>query len=394
MTRAGGDVSALRVVHAQNPGEGEPVALLVRRDGSAEEDVERFLRLLVARDYSPNTVRAYAYDLLKLFRFLEARELSVGDFTPALAVEFLQWLRWQSSMRRAQRRTPAVVTAEGRRLAARTCNRVLAAISSFYEFLISCERYCKPDNPLLRQVDQAAARVPSLHRPALLTSADQRPIRRVLRVRTVETLPRPIPDDTYGALLAAMRKMRDIALMELMFEGGLRPGEALGIRLEDISYSRRRVTVRHRENHPGGARQKSRQDRVVDLLEDRGLPAINRYVMLERPQDADTTLVFLVGGRGKRRHEPLSYDGLVRMFARTAERVGVRDPWLTPHSLRHTHATRMADLGMRELTLMRRLGHATPDSTRVYTRLTDAQVRDDYRAALATDQAAEQGNRQ
>lgn len=83
-----------------------------------------------------------------------------------------------------------------------------------------------------------------------------------------------------------------------------------------------------------GVRQKSRRERVVDLLEGRALPAINDYVLRERPQDAATSLVFLVGGRGKRRLDPLSYDGMVRMFARAADRAGVRDPWLTPHALR------------------------------------------------------------
>ncbi|WP_225080889.1 hypothetical protein [Streptomyces sp. CoT10] len=38
--------------------------------------------------------------------------------------------------------------------------------------------------------------------------------------------------------------------------------------------------------------------------------------MTERPTDAQTPLVFLIGGRGTRRLEPLGYDGLVRMFAR------------------------------------------------------------------------------
>jgi integrase len=141
----------------------------------------------------------------------------------------------------------------------------------------------------------------------------------------------------------------------------------LGLQFEDIEYGRRRITVRTRNTHPRGVREKSRRDRVIDLNEDRGLPALNRHVMLERPQDADSPYVFLVGGRGTRRHDPLSYDGLFRMFTRAAIRAGVRSRWLTPHSLRHTHATRMTEFGMRELTLSARLGHATPDSTRVYT---------------------------
>lgn len=84
-----------------------------------------------------------------------------------------------------------------------------------------------------------------------------------------------------------------------MWEGGLRPGEVLGLRLEDISYGRRRVAVRKRDHRPRQVRQKSRRDRVVDLLEDRALRALNDYVLRERPAGADCPWVFLVGGRGQ-----------------------------------------------------------------------------------------------
>lgn len=73
---------------------------------------------------------------------------------------------------------------------------------------------------------------------------------------------------------------------------------------------------------------------------------------------------------------------MFRMFTRAADRAGVRDPLLTPHSLRHTHATRMIELGMQELTLSARLGHASPDSTRIYTRVTASDVLADYKAAV------------
>jgi integrase len=296
-------------------------------------------------------------------------------------------LRHIPSKRRAQRLDLAATVDGGRLLSARTCNRILAAVSSFYEFLITCESYSGRANPIQKQADPAARRAVARWRPPLLNSSKQVPVRRTLRVKTVDALPRPISDETYRALISVMRTKRDRALLELMHEGGLRPGEALGLHLEDISYGRRRVTVRFRDDHPKGVRQKSRRERVVDLLEGRALPAINDYVLRERPQDADTGLVFLVGGRGKRRHDPLGYDGTVRMFARAADRAGVRDPWLTPHALRHTHATRMFEGGMRELTLMARLGHASPDSTKIYTRISDHEVVADYRRALEAGDA-------
>ncbi len=379
-------VPAMRVVKVAGWDPGEPAVLLVDADGNEVSEVCEFLRTLTVRRFSPNTVRAYAYDLQKLMLFLTAQGLTVDDFTPARAVDFLASLRRTPSARRAQRLDLAATAAGGRLLAPRTCNRILGAVSSFYEFLITTERYLGPENPVLKQPDLASARVSDRWKPPLLTSGKQRPIRRSLRVKTTEPLPRPIPDETYRALISVMRTRRDRALLELMHEGGLRPGEALGLHLEDISYGRRRITVRWRDDHPRGVRQKSRRDRVVDLLEGRALPAINDYVLRERPQDAETTLVFLVGGRGQRRCDPLSYDGLVRMFSRAGERAGVRDAWLTPHSLRHTHATRMSEGGMRDLTLMTRLGHASPDSTKIYTRISDPEVLADYQRAVDQDQ--------
>lgn len=78
----------------------------------------------------------------------------------------------------------------------------------------------------------------------------------------------------------------------------------------------RRVAVRHRDDHPQGARSKSRYEWVVDLHEAETLATVSAYVMGERPTDADSRLVFLIGGRGTRRLEALSYDGLVWMFSR------------------------------------------------------------------------------
>ncbi|WLQ67611.1 tyrosine-type recombinase/integrase [Streptomyces glycanivorans] len=372
----------MRVVKVPDAVTGRPQVRLVDASDRPVVEVDDVLRLLAVRAYLPNTVRAYAHDLQKLYLFCEERVIGAGEFTPARAVEFLEWLRLASSRRRAQRLELGVVAGEGRLLSAKTCNRVLAAVSSFYEFLIASEQYAGRDNPIVKKVDQAAARVPDRHRPPLMNAGRQQPVRRVLRVKTVESVPRPMPDAVYRALVDELRTRRDLALLEVMWEGGLRPGEVLGLRMEDVSYGRRRVTVRKRDDHPRGVQQKSRRDRVVDLHEGRALTALNTYVMHERPTDTDSLWLFLVGGRGQRRTEPLGYDALVRMFARAAERAGVRDAWLTPHSLRHTHATRMFEGGMRELTLMTRLGHATPDSMKIYTRVSDPEVVKDYRQAI------------
>ena len=81
------------VTKVEGAGSGEPAVRLVDDHGEPAAEVNRFLRLLTVREYSPNTVRAYAHDLQKLFAFLAEAGIAAAEFTPARAVEFLQWLR-------------------------------------------------------------------------------------------------------------------------------------------------------------------------------------------------------------------------------------------------------------------------------------------------------------
>src|SRR5258707_10112426 len=108
-------------------------------------------------------------------------------------------------------------------------------------------------------------------------------------------------------------------------------------------------------------------------------------MMHERPLDAPSPFVFLVGGNGKRRLEPLGYDAVVRMFARRLDKLQIRQPETTPHALRHTHATAMWEGGMRELTLQKRLGHASPESTKIYTQVSDPLMVAEYQRALGEE---------
>jgi integrase len=366
---------------------------LIDDTGAPVPEVAAFLRHLAARDYSPNTLIAYAHDLQHLWRFLASAGLTWERLKPPHALDLLAYLRALPSVHLVQRLGLTLTTihhgSPARYLAPKTINRMLAAVSSFYDYMITAGQFPQA-NPLEKIPESLAPRLTDRHRSFLAGIHRQRPLRRRVAVRTVERLPRVLEAPQVSALLGALRSTRDLALIRLMLDGGLRPGEVLSLHLEDVAYGRRRVIVRRRCDHPKGGRPKSRVERVVDLHEPTTLDAVNRYVMTERPVDAPTPFLFLVGGRGQHRHEPLSYAALVKLFHRACAQAGLQEPWMTPHSLRHTHATRMWEGGMRELTLQKRLGHASVESTRVYTRISDPAVVADYRRALGcqTAQAA------
>jgi len=348
-----------------------------------------FLSYVSLRGCSPNTVLAYAYDLAHLWRFFAAAGLTWDKLIPERAPELLMYLRSLRSSRRGSAVGPILATSEGepsQALSPRSVNRALAAVSAFYDWAILCGRL-DGTNPILRVTERSAMMASDRHRPFLTGIARSDHSAKALRVRTARRLPRPLDPEQIAKLLSQLRNQRDLAIVRLMLDGGLRPGEVLGLHLTDVAYGRRRAVVRFRDDHPRGARSKSRTERIVDLHEAVTLEAVTAYVMSERPSHATSPILFLVGGRGSRREEPLSYAALVRMFARACERAGIRAPWVTPHALRHTHATRMWEAGMRELTLQKRLGHATIEATRLYTRVSDAIVVAEYVRALGLGQA-------
>lgn len=353
--------------------------------------VSGFMRHLRARGCSSNTLSAYAYDLLHFMSFLQEQQLTYDEFRPPHALLFLEYLSELPSKKMAHRLglVLSTTTADGAsatRLSPATMNRTFAAVSSFYEYLILAGHFTDHENPIQKVPDPALARVPQRHRAFMGYASRQKPMRRAVHVKTVRRVPRPMDDEQVRQLLESLSLKRDKAMILLMLQGGLRPGEVLTLQLGDLQYGRKRVVIRYRTDHPKRARTKSRTERVVDLLQPETLQAVSDYVMNERPADAASPYVFLVGGRGKRRLEPLGYHALVKLFERHCERLGIRSPWVTPHALRHTHATRMFEQGMRELTLQKRLGHASPVSTQIYTQVSDPVVVEEYRRALEEEE--------
>lgn len=134
-------------------GEGRgPTWRLVDVDGGDVEPVNRWLIDLQVSDYSPATLRSYAYDLLSWMRFLSAIEVR---WTQATRWEVRDWVRWHLLSRNTQRRRsrepgghrpgPGAVNAKTGKpyLAdgyARTyINHLLSSVSGFYEFALDAD---------------------------------------------------------------------------------------------------------------------------------------------------------------------------------------------------------------------------------------------------------------
>ena len=322
------------------------------------EPVDRYLAWLSHIEKSPNTVRAYACDLKLFVSFLAARDLAWDRVSLEALGEFTAWLRAPAEN--------VIVLEHG--TAARTAssvNRTLSAVFGFYEF------HARSGVPLARELVARGRSGSGSYKPFLHGIAKSRPRGRVGRLREVERLPRALSVEQVQAILDAQGRLRDRFLFALLFETGMRVGQALGLRHEDVVSWERRIEIRPREDNANGARGKGGRGSVPVSAE---LMRLHLDYMHEEYGDLDCDYVF-VNLWGGRRGTPMRYDSVRDLARRTSARVGFE---FTPHTLRHTHATLARRGGMSLDALQRMLTHRSPSSTAIYAH---AEV-EDLRAEL------------
>lgn len=198
--------------------------------------------------------------------------------------------------------------------------RHVRALNSYFDWQVSVKAL--PSNPT------AGARLPRQARktPKSLTGQGLRRLRRAV---------------------FKGRNDRDIAVMEVLLNAGLRVSELCALRVEDLEISLRKgeLTV-----HGKG-------DKYRDLpLNADARRALETYLA---KKDLTSGQVFM-GQRG-----PMTPSGVYRMLQKYAQQAGLR---VSPHVLRHTFATRLLrEAGADLVTVKEMLGHEDINTTAIYT---------------------------
>ncbi|MDO5474986.1 MAG: tyrosine-type recombinase/integrase [Candidatus Saccharibacteria bacterium] len=161
--------------------------------------------------------------------------------------------------------------------------------------------------------------------------------------------------------------LRDRAIIELLYSGGLRVSELIGLNRDSINLERREFMVRGKgsKDRPIFI-SRSAADRVRDYLDARtdSLPALflNNSKNL---QAVDTSGNY-------RRITARSVERIVERYARLA---GITKH-VSPHTLRHSFATDLLMNGADLRSVQSMLGHADISTTQIYTHVTDAHLRE------------------
>ena len=188
-------------------------------------------------------------------------------------------------------------------------------------------------------------------------------------------LPRVLSLSQVEAILRAQRRLRDRFLFALLFQTGMRVGQALGLRHEDIVTWENRIEIVCREDNANGARGKGGEGSVPVAGALMRLYA--EYMHVEYGSlDSDYVFVNLWGGRVGR---PLAYATVNEIVLATRRAVGFH---FTPHWFRHTYATLSRRAGVPLEVVSQLITHRSVQTTQqIYTHLDVEDLRAQLREA-------------
>ena len=279
-------------------------------------EYENYLR--VEKGLRPLSCEAYRRDLEQLAEFLERTNGTLMAATQQQISELMQELRRNRN--------------ESRSIA-----RKLSCWRGFYRWLLKDKRIAK--DPTVNLESPAAWKV-------LPKSLAESEVTEMLE-RAALTVAHPENKKNADA-----RALRDAAILELLYAGGLRVSEVVDLREMDLHADVARVQVRG----------KGDKERIVPLGE-KAIAALERYAKEARPK--------LAGSAGKRRAAASNLFLSARGQALTRQWVWgmVRraDATASPHKLRHSCATHMVEHGADLRSVQTILGHADIATTQVYT---------------------------
>lgn len=272
--------------------------------------IDEFLEMLAwEKNYSPHTIRAYRFDLLRFSAYLEETPLDWRQIDARNIRDYISRRFFEN------------------RVTGKTLQRELSGLRSFYEHCLVCGH--TGDNP-----------VGDVRSP--------RPEKRLPETLTVEQLSSLF--DTHGGDALVVR---DVAILELTYSSGLRLSELSRVTLADVNLDNATIKVFGK-----GSKQRNLP------VGRRACQAIRKWMRYRadfaRPEE--TTL--FVSSRGRR----LSPRTIQKRVSEHAKRSGLQ-VHLHPHMLRHSFASHLLESSGDLRAVQKLLGHANIGTTQIYTHL-------------------------
>ena len=171
-----------------------------------------------------------------------------------------------------------------------------------------------------------------------------------LRPRKSRRLPGVFSEEEVISLLKVIRNLKHKAILMVIYSAGLRIGESIRLRKEDVDFHRKTIFVKA---------GKGKKDRY-SVLSDKVIRLLKQYL------EAYTPEYWLFEGQDGGQY---SNSSIQKIFRRAVAMANV-NPYSTVHTLRHSFATHLLERGVDLRYIQELLGHSSSETTEIYTHIT------------------------
>ena len=286
------------------------------------KDFENYLKNV--RKYSLNTINSYISDVNIFLEYLHIQKLNYKDVNHEVIRSYLKYL-------------------DEKKYKNSSINRILSSLNDYYNYLTKCKvtkyNYFEDIN----------------------------------RPRKEKRLPNFINYSEYMSLLVTVQKeeneflkARNLLLLEILFDTGLRVSEAVNIEINNINKKEQSIKVLGKGN----------KERIV-YYGDYAKNYLEDYLNLRRNINiVDKEYLFL-----NKNYTRLTRRGVEYLISDISKKALLRQK-ISPHTLRHSFATEMLNNGCDIRSVQELLGHKSLSTTGIYTHVTNEVVRQEYLKAF------------
>lgn len=331
-------------------------------------EVLNYLRFEDNRGLARNTLRLHCIHMKHFYTFLEQKRIKYTNVTVDRLAEFIAWLKYPKI---SEKVIPLMLEPA---VKAQTINANIDTVLGFYNYLLLHEE-C--ENQLSQKLIKFVKSPQKNYRSFLNGIADRKREKRyMLHLPVPQQKIRTIPREDVNKLIKATNNIRDYFLLYLLFETGMRIGEALSLWLEDFDISGCTITIHDRGEMENLSEIKTvtsprKLDCTGNLME-----VFTEYVCIFHTEGIKTNHVF-VKMQGKNAGKAMDYTDVDNLFRKLRKKTGI---YITPHMFRHTSLSMLNSAGW-ELELLRiRAGHKNIYTTlNTYVHPSDEEVSDAFK---------------
>ncbi len=176
------------------------------------------------------------------------------------------------------------------------------------------------------------------------------------RPRSENKLPNVMSEEEISKIIHVTNNIKHKAIIVTIYSCGLRLSELLSLKITDIQSDRNLLLIRN---------AKGKKDRNT-ILSNTTIALLRKYYLLYKPKE------FLFEGQQGGRYSEKSVQNIVKQALKLAN---INKPCST-HTLRHSFATHLLENGTDLRYIQVLLGHSSPKTTEIYTRVSTKSLRD------------------